>query len=301
MDSPSRDDRRGLGLVFLSTLAFGVLPILGKVAYEAGVRALPLLAWRYVVAVLLFAALMRGQPPPWRTRLRVWGIGTVFVFNSVFYFLALARIPASTTSLLIFSYPVMVALLAAAAGLERLTVRGLLAAVAAFGGCALTAAGAGGAHAFVDVGPGALLALLAAALYATYVVLVGRFARDVSADVLAQHIVQVSAAVCIPLALATGGLAIPTAPRAWLPVLGAGAISTVVAFFAFLAGMARIGPTRASVVSSFEVVVTLALAFVLLGERLTALQWAGATLILGAVAWQSASALSRVPAPPGAE
>jgi drug/metabolite transporter (DMT)-like permease len=55
--------------------------------------------------------------------------------------------------------------------------------------------------------------------------------------------------------------------------------------------MALIGPTRASVLGSLEVVVTLLLAFALLGERLGPRQWAGALLILGAVAWQSQGAL----------
>jgi drug/metabolite transporter (DMT)-like permease len=63
---------------------------------------------------------------------------------------------------------------------------------------------------------------------------------------------------------------------------------------AFLAGMAIVGPTRASVLSSLEVIVTLVLAAVLLGERLAPLQWAGAALILGAVAFQNAPVLRRV-------
>ena len=247
MTEPSRDAARGLGLVLLSTVAFGVLPILGKAAYAAGVRVLPFLAWRYLVATLLFAVLLGRRRPPWRTRLRLWAIGFVFVFNSVAYFLALARAPASTVSLLLFSYPVIVALLAAAAGLERLTLRNLLAAVAAFAGCARPRPGGGGA-ALTEAKAGAALALLAALIYASYVVLVVRFARDVPAAVLAQHLTQTSVVVCGAIALATGGLAVPATGGAWLPVLGAGVLCTVVAFFAFLAGMALVGPTRASVV-----------------------------------------------------
>lgn len=293
MSGTARDERRGLLLVLLSTVAFGVLPIFGKVAYAEGVRPLVLLAWRYVVASLLFALLLRREAPPLRTRMRLWGIGLVFVFNSIAYFLALALVPASIVSLLVFSYPVIVALLAATLGLERLTVRSLLAATLAFGGCALTVAGTGEVERVLDAGPGALLALLAAVVYAVYVTLASRFARDVPAQVLAQHLAQVSALVCLVLALGTGGLWMPATPRAWGAVLGAGAVSTVVAFFAFLAGMALMGPTRASVVSSVEVVVTLALAYALLGERLDARQAAGAVLILGAVTWQSVGALRR--------
>ena len=65
MASP-RDETRGLTLVALSTMAYGILPILGKVAYAAGVRPLPLLAWRYVIAALLIALLDRGPRLPLR-------------------------------------------------------------------------------------------------------------------------------------------------------------------------------------------------------------------------------------------
>jgi drug/metabolite transporter (DMT)-like permease len=286
-----RDETRGLALVFLSTLAYGVLPILGKAAYADGVRPLPLLAWRYVIAAALIALLERGPRPPLRVRVRLWAVGSVFVFNSIAYFRALEQIPASVTALVLYTYPVMVALLAALAGVERLTGRALLAALAAFAGCALTAGGAApGAPLPVS---GIAWALGAALVYASYIVLSSRFGAGVAARVLALHLAQVAAVVCVVLALADGGLALPARPVALLSVAGIGVVSTVVAMTAFLAGMALVGPTRASVLSSLEVIVTLSLAFLLLGERLAAWQWAGALLILGAVAFQNLGALRR--------
>jgi drug/metabolite transporter (DMT)-like permease len=279
-------------LVVASTLAYGVLPILGKIAYAEGARALPLLAWRYAIAVALITLLERGSQLPLRTRLRLWAVGSVFVVNSIAYFRALETVPASVVSLVLYTYPMMVALLSALAGLERLTARGLLAAAVAFSGCALTAGGAA---------PGASLsragvawALLAAFVYATYIVLSSRFGRDAPARALALHLAQVAALVCAALALAGPGLALPRTPRAWAAAAAIGVVPTVVAMTTFLAGMAIVGPTRASVLSSLEVVVTLVLAFALLGERLTPWQWAGALLILGAVAWQNLGALRAV-------
>ena len=172
--SPSpRDETRGLALVALSTLAYGILPILGKVAYAAGVRPLPLLAWRYVIAALLIALLERGPRPPLRERVRLWAIGSVFVFNSIAYFRALEQIPASVTALVLYTYPVIVALLAALVGVERLTWRALLATLGAFAGCALTAGGApAGAPLRLS---GIAWALAAALVYASYIVLSSRF------------------------------------------------------------------------------------------------------------------------------
>jgi drug/metabolite transporter (DMT)-like permease len=286
-----RDETRGLSLVALSTVAYGVLPIFGKTAYAAGVAVVPLLAWRYVIAALLIAATTRGERLPLRERARLWAIGSVFVFNSIAYFRALEAIPASVTALVLYTYPMIVALLAAAAGVERLTARGLLAAVAAFLGCALTAGGAPSGQPLPA--RGVAWALAAAFVYAGYIVLSGRFGRGVPARVLALHLAQVSAVACVGLALAGPGLRLPADPRAWASVAAIGVVSTVVAMTTFLAGMALVGPTRASVLSSLEVIVTLALAALFLGERLAPLQWAGAVLILGAVAFQNAAALRR--------
>ena len=286
-----RDEARGLTLVALSTLAYGVLPIFGKVAYAAGVAAIPLLAWRYAIAAVLIALTARGPRLPLRERAPLWAIGSIFVFNSIAYFRALEQIPASVTALVLYTYPVMVALLAAAAGVERLTARGLVASVTAFAGCALTAGGAPSGRPLPASGIG--WALLAALIYASYIVLSGRFGRGVPARVLALHLAQVAAVVCIAFALAGPGLRLPADPRAWASVAAIGIVSTVVAMTAFLAGMALVGPTRASVLSSLEVIVTLVLAAALLGERLAPMQWAGAALILGAVAFQNAPALRR--------
>lgn len=289
VSSPGRSELRGLGLVAFSTVAYGLLPIFGKVAYAAGTRPLPLLAWRFVVAALLLALLVRGSRPALRESLRLWALGAVYVFNAVAYFRALETIPASVTSLVLYTYPMMVTLLAALLGLERLTLRSVLAALAAFTGCALTATGApsGGRLPL----SGIAWALGAALVYSSYLVLNSRFASGVPARILALHLAEAAALVSLGLALAGGGLALPADPRAWLSVLGLGVVSTVVATIAFLAGMAVIGPVRASVLSSVEVIVTLTLAATLLGERLSPRQWLGAALILGAVAWQNRAAL----------
>jgi drug/metabolite transporter (DMT)-like permease len=284
-------ETRGLALVALSTLAYGIQPLFGKAAYAAGVAPLTLLAWRYLIALVCLELLVRGPRPPLATRLRLWGVGSVFVVNSVAYFMALEALPASVTALLLYSYPVIVALLAALIGVEALTWRSLVAALAAFTGCALTAGGLGlsaglPAH-------GVAWALVAAAVYAGFVVLSSRFGADVGARVQALHLMQVSTLLCFVMALAGPGLSVPRDAKAILSIVAMAVVSTIVSMTAFLAGMAIIGPSRAAVLSSLEVLVTLVLAFLLLGERLSPPQWAGAALILGAVAFQNMGALRR--------
>ncbi len=288
------EEREGLILILVSTLAYGTLPIIGKAAYAAGVGPEPLLAWRFVIAAVLFALLSRGKggAVTFRQRLVLWGLGVVFVINALAYFTALRTVPAATVALLIYTYPVIVTLLSGIAGLDPLTPRGLVGAGLAVAGCALTATGE------ISGGEGVFYALVSAFVYATYVVLSSRFASGVPSLTAALHLAQASAVVCIGWALFQGsGLSVPASLPAWSAIVALAVISTVVALRAFLAGMVRVGPARASVLSSLEVVVTMVFAVLLLGERLSLRQGAGALLILGAVAYQNLATLRRLRLP----
>ncbi len=278
------DDRRGLALVVLSAATYATMPIFAKAAFRGGLSVVDLLAWRFALAVGLFAVLGRGRPGlPFRVRLRLWGLGLVFVGNSLAYFLALERVPASLLTLLLYTYPVIVTLLAGAFGIDRLTPRSLAAAALSMGGAALTV----GSFATAPL-LGIALSLGAALVYSIYIVLSSRFAADVPSEAAAAHVSQTALTAYLGAALWRGELLPPVSLGVWLAVVGIGVISTVVALRAFMAGLARIGPSRAAVLSSLEVVFILALASSFLGEPLTPRLLLGAGLILGAVLLQHA-------------
>src|SRR5215510_11622903 len=86
-----RGEARGLLLVLLAAAAYGSMPIVGKLTYAAGVRPYTLMAWRFAVAVAVFALLKRRDEPPLPRprRLALWALGLVFVGNALAYFAAL--------------------------------------------------------------------------------------------------------------------------------------------------------------------------------------------------------------------
>jgi hypothetical protein len=59
-------------------------------------------------------------------------------------------------------------------------------------------------------------------------------------------------------------------------------VSTVLAIVTFFAGLARVGPPAAAILSTLEPVVTVVLAAAVFGEVLSPVQLAGAALVLGA-------------------
>jgi drug/metabolite transporter (DMT)-like permease len=285
--APVRRDRLGAGLLLIaiSTVSYSAMPIFGKLAYASGLRPVSLLAWRFALALLLLQAmsLRGGERPSRRQRLVLWGLGGVFIVNSYSYFAALERAPAATVSLIVYTYPVLVTLLSAAVGLERLTVRALTAAVMAAAGAGLAGGSAPGGFR----GAGVWLAFASAVGYASYIILGSRFASGVGTETAARHVAQACTAVYVPLAAAQGELVMPRSAVGWVAVLGIGLVCTVVAIRAFLAGLERLGPARAAVASSLEVPITLILAMVFLDEAVVFRQWGGGLFILGAVVLQN--------------
>jgi len=75
----------------------------------------------------------------------------------------------------------------------------------------------------------------------------------------------------------------PATAAGWIAILGIAILSTVVAITLFFAGLDRIGPTRASTLSTIEPLFTVLLAAAVLGETIAPVQLAGGALILTAV------------------
>jgi drug/metabolite transporter (DMT)-like permease len=76
-------------------------------------------------------------------------------------------------------------------------------------------------------------------------------------------------------------------------VIGSAVVPTMIAISLFLAGLPRVGAARASLISTLELVVTVTLAILLLGDRFTLLEAFGGVLVLGAVVVVQAAHLWR--------
>jgi hypothetical protein len=81
----------------------------------------------------------------------------------------------------------------------------------------------------------------------------------------------------------TGGVDLTFGLAGWFWLVCIAVVSTVVAMLTFFAGLRRTGPSTAAILSTFEPVVTTALAGLTLDEFLTPAQLAGALLVLSSV------------------
>ena len=268
-----------MGWIVVSAVAFGAMAIFARFAYGAGADVLGILVLRFAIAGGILALVMLATRRPWpRGRALVVAIlmGAIgYVGQSVTYFVALNHASAGLVALLLYAYPTLVCLLAAAFLGQPLTKRTVAILAVSFVGIALTLGGGQG------TATGIALGLAAALFYSVYIV-VG--ARELSGtDALASTtVVCLSAAATLGLASCFRAPQFPTAAVGWAAIAAIALFSTLVAIIAFFAGLKRVGPAVASIVSTLEPVVTVALAWVILGESLSAVQLLGGALVLAA-------------------
>jgi drug/metabolite transporter (DMT)-like permease len=272
-----------------SGAAFGAMAIFGKLAYGEGATVGTLLAVRFALAAAVFWVLVLaggGAHEVRALRGRDLAIGLAmgacgYSLQAGCYFTALERIDASLLSLLLYTFPAIVAVAAVALGRDRLDGRRVTALGLAFGGLVLVMAGAG-AGALDPLG--AALGLGAALVYSTYILVSDGVVERVRPQVLSA-LVCTGAAACLTIGAGLLGEfrpgALTVAGWGWLASLGI--VSSVAAISLFFAGLRRVGPTAASILATVEPLVTVLLAFLVFGETLGPLQIAGGTLVLTAV------------------
>jgi drug/metabolite transporter (DMT)-like permease len=241
-----------------------------------------LLLARFSAAGAVLALVMVATRRPWpRGRALVVAIlmGAIgYVGQAACYFAALQHASAGLVALLLYAYPTFVCLLAAAFLHERLTAKTLLALATGFAGTAITLGGGHGTTTGIALGLGA------AVFYSIYIVVGARELRGTDA-LASATVVCLAAAATLAVASAVRAPHLPQVWWGWLAIGAIALVSTVAAMIAFFAGLKRVGPARASITSTLEPVVTVVLAWVLLGETLAPIQVAGGVLVLASAAW----------------
>ncbi len=282
-------DRMGVALCLLSAACFGALGIFGKYAYDDGVNVMTLLVVRFAMAAAVFWAIavatsahrqLRATAP--EVRRRALGLGMFgYTAQAGLYFLALERIDPSLLSLLLYTYPAFVTVAALLLGREHATPQRVTALLAASTGVALVLVGAGVAGSFDAAG--ALLGLGASVVYTTYILVADTIIEQIEPVPLSTLVLSGATLTLVVVGLLLGQIDLGFAGGGWFWLASLALVSTVAAVLTFFAGLRRVGPSGASILSTFEPVVTIALAFACFGDRLSPVQLVGGAMVLAAV------------------
>ena len=174
----------GIGLVVISAAGYGSGSILAAPIYSTGVDWLTLVSWRFLIGAVLGwlwvlasshrrAALRRLG----RRQLAVaLALGALFVGNSGTYYASLETVPAALAGVIVYTYPVMVAVLSLRFATRLPGKRPWIAAGLAVAGSALALGG-------IDVAEappvsGLVLVFASAMIYSVWIILSARLSGE---------------------------------------------------------------------------------------------------------------------------
>jgi drug/metabolite transporter (DMT)-like permease len=271
-------------MVLGSATAFGTLAIFAKLGYASGLGTEQTLAFRFLLAAIGMVALavVIGQNP---LRLRRNQLVTLFVLGAIVYtgqsltyFIALRSLPASLVVLIAYIYPSLVVLAGWVFLRRSVSSWHWVGLAASFAGVAMLAGGAR-----FQLSWALALAIASPTIYTGYI-LIGERVMSSAPAVAASAVIMSGAALAFCLLAALNHeLALPRNVSGWAVGVGIALFPTMIAISLFVAGLPRVGAARAALLSTWEPVVTVLLAVVILGDRLSIVQVIGGMLVLLAV------------------
>ena len=289
---PARPTSHGLAYAGLSVATVGWAAgfVAGKLALGA-MSPLVVAAWRYAMAALILLPFALRQRPAGGLGRAAGPLALMVVCGGVLYpwlfLVALSRTTATNTALLIALNPVLTLLFSPLVGerLERRRLVGVL--VALVGAATVITRGDPGHLAALRLNPGDLIAIAAAAAWATFNLTSRRVVGHLTPAFTNCVIYALGGVVLYVLGHGDRPWAQLTAatPSALAGVAIMAVLSSVIAGQFFLIGVRTVGVARTVVFVYLVPVLTALLSTTLLGEQFLPVQAVGGATVLAGVYW----------------
>jgi drug/metabolite transporter (DMT)-like permease len=317
-------DRRtatGIALIVVSAAGYATGSVLAAPIYATGIDWLTLVEWRFLIGAalgwtwVLVSSDRRASlgRMPRRALVVALALGALFTGNAGTYYAGLETVPAALAGVLVYTYPVIVAVLSLRFATRLPGRRPWIALALAVAGSALALGGLD-----VETAPpieGLLLVWASALIYSAWIILSARLSgerRDRLGSDAPEALQPVSdaavttavmSATAFVYAVAGALVGRPLDPgripiEAWPLLAGVGLVASFLAIQTFYAGARRIGAAKAALISTVEPPIIVVLSFVFLGQTLAPIQLAGAALILvGVIVAQTSPRPTGAPEP----
>ncbi len=277
------DTLRGTVYSILSACCFAVLAIFIPYALAGGANTVTIMATRFpVAAVALWGMVIYRKLPlaPLSTAVAIMLVGALgYGVTSAFLVQAVHRTGAGMAALLLYLYPAMVTVLTIALGMELFSRNKLLALILSFSGMVIVL---GGNAAELDY-MGVLFGVLCAVFYTFYITAGAHFTKNVEPLVSTALIVSGAAILYIVSALVSGDYTTGISMTAWLAIVGCAIFCTFFSIMFLFEGIRLIGPSKVSIISTIEPVITIILAVILFNETFVPVQLLGVAMVLGSI------------------
>lgn len=283
-------------MVLASAVCFATGATFSKVAYDHGTDTVGLLIVRMptaAVILLAISALIARVPRVGAHRRKLLLVTVLSFLQTYTYFKSLDLTSAAIAVLLLYTYPLIVMLMARFTLGEPITKLKLLVLALAMAGVAMTIGGVSGSFSV----EGAALALTSGILFAGFLVASKDYLDGSVPPLETIGFVYLLSSLGWFAVGAVGGAAFPADATGWGALAALIGISTVAAMGLFIAGLDRISAGAASMLSTLEPAVAVGLAFLFVDEAVTTVQLVGIALVVIALLLLS-NALARGPEVP---
>jgi drug/metabolite transporter (DMT)-like permease len=268
-----------------AAVCYGTNPLGALNLYAEGMNTPSVLFYRFGLAWLIVAAVMLFRKESLRVDRREFrtlsALGVLFILSSLTLYLSFRLMPAGVASTILFTYPVMTAVIMALFFHERVRLGTVAAIALSLVGVVLLYWGdpSGTLNLW-----GVVLVLVSALTYALYIIVVDKSPLSMSSFKINFFVLFYCAAGMALFALVSGqGLMLPPTPRAWLWVSWLAVVPAIMALVMMVYAAKYIGSTPTAILGALEPATAVLIGVFVFGEPFTVLLAAGIVLILGAV------------------
>lgn len=284
-------NRRLLGIVCAigAAVCYGTNPLGALNLYAEGMNTPSVLFFRFGIAWLILALVMLWRHCTGKESLRVTGrelrtllaLGLLFIASSLTLYLSFHMMPAGIASTILFTYPVMTAIIMTIFFKEKVQAHTIVAILLSLMGVALLYAGD-------STGPlslgGVVLVLVSALTYALYIIVVDKEPLQMSAFKINFYVLLCCALGMMAFSAISGqSLMMPPTPRAWLWVGWLAIVPAIMALVMMVYAAKYLGSTPTAILGALEPLTAVVIGIFVFDEPFTTKLALGILLILMAV------------------
>lgn len=283
---------KGYLLAALSAAFYGTNPALAVPLYHAGMPAISVLLFRYLLGLPLLAVCIYWEAEGFGIRRRelvpVCALGVVMAISSLCLYEAYNYMNPGVASTLLFMYPILTALIMAVFFHEKFRIITAMCLGIMLVGIYLLMITSRGVSLNIK---GIVLITISSLTYAIYLVMmkVSRTIKLVPTLKSLFYQLLAGGAVFVAAELATGGPVTPPNMMAWLLLFALALLPTVLSLLATMQAIKYIGPTPTAIFGALDPVTAVVLSVVILGETLTTREVIGGLMIIVATVLEVAS------------
>ncbi len=278
----------GLILVLISSFGYGTMPAIAQRGFQAGISAETMLAFRYIVSIILIWMYVWYKRIPFklpvRTILFLLFLGMLMVGGSTFVYESYKYVPGAIVSLLVNLYVVLVVIIEILIGWEKLKISKFGCVALALTGLIIIVWVPEGEVSFHIWG--IVFAILTAVCYAFYTIGIGaKGTRQTAPEIVTAYTLIPPGVFNIVRCMVTDQPLLPVGFEQWMVATYIGVISTFVAGLCFIIAVKHIGSGNAALINTTEPMFAYITGIVLMGDIISLRSTFGGVLIVIAIVW----------------